>query len=132
MTLLRRGQRRLLLATPLLIIGGWLPWLYTPAGPISGIRGAGLWIFYAGLLALAGALVQPRFRTAALVQAVVVAVAAIALPLWQIGRLLNLVGLAGWVPGPGLVMTLGGGALCALATRDLWGARRDPHATAGP
>lgn len=119
----RRGQRRLLLATVLLILGGWLPWLYTPAGPLSGIRGAGLWTFYAGMLALAGGLLPARFTTAALVQAGIVAVVAFALPIWQVARVLGLVGVQGWAPGPGLVMTLGGGALCALAVRDLMKAR---------
>ena len=39
------GQRRLLAASLLLIFGGWLPWLYTGVGIISGARGAGLWVF---------------------------------------------------------------------------------------
>ncbi|MGB6003170.1 MAG: hypothetical protein WBG36_00945 [Ornithinimicrobium sp.] len=113
------GQRRLLLASVALILGGWLPWLYTGVGAISGARGAGLWVFYAGLLALAGALLPPRFGLAALVQAVVVALVAMGLPLWQVWRVLNLVGTQGWLPGPGLVMSFFGGVLCALAVRDL-------------
>ncbi|MGB3187031.1 MAG: hypothetical protein WBG76_07845 [Ornithinimicrobium sp.] len=113
------GQRRLLLASVALILGGWLPWLYTGVGAISGARGAGLWVFYAGLLALAGALLPPRFGLAALVQAVVVALVAMGLPLWQVWRVLNLVGTQGWLPGPGLVMSFFGGVLCALAARDL-------------
>lgn len=102
------------------MVGGALPWLYSPVGPISGLRGAGLWIFYVGLLALAGALLPPRFRLAALVQALIVAAVAIALPVWQVGRVVSLVGFAGWAPGPGLVMTFGGGVLCAIAARDLY------------
>lgn len=76
-------------------------------------------MFYAGLLALAGALLPPRFGLAALVQAVVVALVAMGLPLWQVWRVLNLVGTQGWLPGPGLVMSFFGGVLCALAARDL-------------
>lgn len=122
------GQRRLLLASVLLILGGWLPWLYTGVGPVSGIRGAGLWIFYAGLLALAGALLPGRFSMLALVQAVIVAVPAIVLPVWQLLRVLSLVGTQGWLPGPGLVMTFAGGVLCAIAARDLLRTRQDPAA----
>ncbi len=113
------GQRRLLLASVALILGGWLPWLYTGVGAISGARGAGLWVFYAGLLALAGALLPPRFARASLVQAIGVAVVAMVLPLWQVWRMLDLVGLQGWLPGPGLVMSFFGGVLCTLAARDL-------------
>jgi len=83
------------------------------------MRGPGLWTFYASLLALAGALLPPRFHVAALVQAGLVALIAIALPVWQVGRVITLVGFGGWAPGPGLVMTLGGGVLCAVAARDL-------------
>ena len=117
------GQRRLLLASLLLIFGGWLPWLYTGVGTISGARGAGLWVFYAGLLALAGGLLGPRWATLSLVQGAVVAVVAMVLPLWQVVRIVSLVGLQGWLPGPGLVMSFFGGVLCALAARDLFTAR---------
>ena len=102
------------------MVGGVLPWLYSPVGPISGLRGAGLWVFYVSLLALAGALLPPRFRPASLVQALVVAAVAIALPVWQVGRVVSLVGFAGWAPGPGLVMSFGGGVVCAVAARELW------------
>lgn len=113
------GRRRLLFASALLVLGGWLPWLYTGAGPVSGIRGAGLWVFYAGLLALAGALLPARFAVAALVQSVLCAVVALVFPVWQVARVLGLVGVQGWLPGPGLVMTFTGGVLCLLAARDL-------------
>lgn len=118
------GQRRLLLASVLLILGGFLPWLYTFAGTVSGIRGAGLYTFYAGMLALAGALLPARWSAAALLQAVIVAIPGIVLPVWQVARMLTLVGTQGWAPGPGLVMTFGGGVLCAVAARDLHRARQ--------
>ncbi len=111
-----------------MVFGGWLPWLYTPAGTISGIRGAGLWVFYSALLALAGALLPPRFRSAAMIQGVLVAAVGIVLPVWQVWRVFALVGTAGWAPGPGLVMTFGGGVLCALAARDLFADRSQKSA----
>ncbi len=100
-------------------MGAFLPWLYTPVGPVIGMRGPGLWTFYASLLALSGALLPLRFRMVALVQAGLVAAVAIAFPVWQVARVFSLVGVGGWAPGPGLVMTLGGGVLCAVAARDL-------------
>lgn len=117
------GQGRLLLAAGLLVVGGWLPWLYTGAGPVSGIRGPGLWTFYAGLLALAGGLLPARWSPAALVQAFVCALVALGLPLWQVAHVLSLVGTQGWAPGPGLVMTVAGGVLCGVAARQLHRAR---------
>jgi hypothetical protein len=94
-------------------LGAFLPWVYTGLGSVSGARGAGLWVFYAATLGLAGALVP--LRRLAAVQAVVLAAVAIALPLWQVGHLLSLVGLQGWLPGPGLLLCLGGGVLAAKA-----------------
>lgn len=96
-------------------LGSFLPWIDTALGAISGARGAGLWTFYAAMLGLAGALVP--MRTLALVQGAVLALVALALPLWQAGHLLSLVGTAGWVPGPGLVLVFGGGVLAAVAVR---------------
>lgn len=119
------GQGRLLGAAAMLLVGALLPWLYTPTGPVTGMRGAGLWTFYASMLALAGGLV-PR-RTLAAVQGVVVGVVAIALPVWQVVRPLQLVGTQGWAPGPGLVMTLAAGVLCLVAARQLFlGGREEP------
>lgn len=99
-------------------LGAFLPWVYTGVGTVSGARGAGLWVFYAATLGLAGALVSSR-RVAAL-QATVLAVAAVGLAVWQVVHLLSLVGLQGWLPGPGLVLTLGGGVLAAAAARSLF------------
>lgn len=99
-------------------LGAFLPWVYAGVGTVSGARGAGLWVFYAATLGLAGALVSSR-RVAAL-QATVLAVAAVGLAVWQVVHLLSLVGLQGWLPGPGLVLTLGGGVLAAAAARSLF------------
>lgn len=102
-------------------LGAFLPWVYTGVGAVSGARGAGLWVFYAATLGLAGALVSSR-RIAAL-QATVLAVAAVGLAGWQVVYLLSLVGLQGWVPGPGLVLVMGGGLLAAAAARSLFAGR---------
>ena len=112
------GRGRLLLATGMALLGGFLPWMYTGLGSVSGARGAGLWVAYAAMLGLAGALLP--FRRAAAVQAWVMGAVALALPLWQVVHLASLVGFAGWMPGPGLVMSAGAGVLALLAGRQLW------------
>lgn len=96
-------------------VGSFLPWLDTVAGSVSGSRGAGLWTFYAAMLGLAGALVP--VRSLRIGQALILGVAAIALPVWQVVHLLNLVGFSGWMPGPGLVLVFGGGVLALDAAR---------------
>lgn len=114
---LRPGQGKLLGVTALLVVGAFLPWLYTVAGNVGGMRGPGLWTFYASMLSLAGALV-PHRRLAG-VQAVVAGLAGVVLPVWQALHALTLLGVQGWMPGPGLVMTLGGGVLALVAARQL-------------
>ncbi|GAB3026127.1 hypothetical protein GCM10011376_12510 [Nocardioides flavus (ex Wang et al. 2016)] len=98
--------------------GSFLPWIDTAVGSVSGARGAGLWTFYAAMLGLAGAIVP--LRRVAAVQAAVFAGVALVVPLWQVVHLLTLVGTDGWVPGPGLVLVLGGGVLAAAATAQLF------------
>lgn len=117
------GQGRLLGAAALVVVGALLPWVYSPAGPVTGMRGPGLWTFYASMLALAGGLVPPRWRVLAAVQGVVVGLVATALPVWQVVHLLQLVGTQGWAPGPGLVMTFAGGVLSLVAAWQLWNLR---------
>lgn len=116
------GQLRLLGAGAFMVLGGWLPWVYTHLGPVSGAVGAGLWVFYVGLLAVAGGLLPARWRGLAVVQAVLSGVVAIALPAWQVVHVLRLVGTDGWLPGPGVVMSVFGGVLALLAARQLMGA----------
>ena len=102
----------------LVLLGAWLPWIYTGLGSVAGVRGAGLWTMYAAVLGIAGAIIRkPRL---AAVHAAALAVGAVALPAWQVVHLRSLVGFAGWMPGPGLVLTLGGGVLAATAARSLW------------
>lgn len=110
------GRRSLLGASFLVLFGSFMPWVDTPIGTVLGGQGAGLWTFYACMLGLAGVMVP--LRGLAVAQAALLGVVALALPLWQVGHLLSLVGTAGWMPGPGLVLVLGGGVLaCVSAVR---------------
>lgn len=111
------GRRPLLGASAMVALGALLPWVYTGFGAVSGARGAGLWAFYAAALGIAGALVPSR-RLAAL-QAAVLAVVAVGLSGWQVVYLFSLVGLQGWLPGPGLLLVMGGGLLAAKCSRSL-------------
>ena len=110
---MRPGRKRLVLAVVLVMIGSFLPWIYVAGVPKSGILGPGLWTFYASMLGLAGVLLP--FRRVGAGHAAAMAAAALALPLWQLGHTLRLVGFGGWLPGPGLVMVFGGGVLAAGA-----------------
>lgn len=123
------GQPRLLGAGAFMVLGGWLPWLYTELGTVSGAVGLsrtlvlgvapGLWVFYFGLLAVAGGILPPRLRTAAAVQGLIAGVVGLVLPLWQAAMLWSLVGTEGWLPGPGLVMSAFGGLLALMSARQL-------------
>ncbi len=112
------ARKRLLLAALMALVGAFLPWLYTGVGNINGARGAGLWVAYAAVFGLAGALLP--MRRASAVQAAVLAAVALALPIWQVVHLAGLVGFEGWMPGPGIIMCIGGGVLAAVAGRQLW------------
>jgi hypothetical protein len=118
----RRGpdpaKRRLAGAVAMVLLGSFLPWIDTAVGSVSGARGAGLWTFYAAMLGLAGALIP--LRRVAAVQATIFAAVAVVVPVWQVVHLLTLVGMDGWVPGPGLVLVLGGGVLGATTAAQLF------------
>lgn len=116
------GQMRLLAASAMIIVGAFLPWLYTPVGTITGMRGPGLWTATVGVLALAGALVP--VRVLAILQAAAAAVLCVAIPVWQFVHVFSKVGMGGWLPGPGLVLTLAGGVLAGVAAWQLWSLRR--------
>ncbi|WP_435770315.1 hypothetical protein [Nocardioides sp. SYSU DS0651] len=115
------GRKRLGLATAMVMFGSFLPWLHTPVGNLSGGGGPGLWTFYAAMLGLGGAII-PLHRLGG-VQAAVLAAVAVVLPVWQLVRVLDLVGTSGWLPGPGIVLVLGGGVLAGSAAVQLL---RDP------
>lgn len=113
-----RASRHLLAAAVMVLVGAFLPWVYTGAGSVAGVRGAGLWTMYAAVLGVGGAIIRAH-RLAAL-HAGLLAVIAIALPGWQLMHLLSKVGFAGWMPGAGLVLTIGGGVLAGFAAVSLW------------
>lgn len=116
-----RARRHLLGATLMVVVGAFLPWVSTGAGNVIGVRGGGLWTLYAAFLGLAGAVLPWHRVTAG--HAMVVAAAALVIPLWQVVHLWSLVGTLGWLPGPGLVLTFGGGVLAAVAAVALWRVR---------
>ncbi len=112
------AARRLLFFASLgVIVGSFLPWVDTGFGSYAGFAGAGVYTFYAGVLGFAGALVP--FHRLAVAQGVLVATVAVALPAWQLLRLVTLVGVSGWTPGMGLVLVLCCGIAAARATAQL-------------
>lgn len=119
----------LLGAALMILFGAFLPWISTGAGNIAGIRGAGLWTMYAALLGVAGAII--KWRRAAAVHAALLGVIATALPLWQVVHLASKVGFAGWMPGPGLVLTFGGGVLAAVTAVRMWRLAQSPEPSSG-
>ena len=54
----------------------------------------------------------------------------LALPAWQFVRMFSRVGMQGWTPGPGMVLTLGGAVLAGVAAWQLWSHRRVDGPTA--
>ena len=116
-----RGQKTLLWASVMILVGAFLPWLMTPLGTFTGMRGAGTWTVFAGAIGLGVSLM--RSRRLVLVHALGIAAVAIALPSWQLAHTIGLVGFQGWMPGVGLIMTLAGGvavsrAVLAIRTDD--------------
>jgi hypothetical protein len=116
------GQQTLLWASVLITVGAFLPWLMTSFGTFGGMRGAGSWTVFAGVIGIGASLM--RSRRAVYVHAIGIAAIAIALPLWQVLRLVGTVGFRGWLPGIGLIMTLVGGVAIARATLVLRGGDR--------
>lgn len=111
------GQQTLLWASALITVGAFLPWLMTGVGTFTGMRGAGSWTVFAGVIGIGVSLV--RSRRVVLVHAVAIAALTVALPTWQLLHMLSLVGFGGWLPGIGLIMTLGGGIVIARAAREI-------------
>jgi hypothetical protein len=111
------GQQTLLWASVLIAVGAFLPWLMTGVGTFTGMRGAGSWTVFAGVIGIGVSLV--RNRRVVLVHAVGIAAIAIALPSWQLLHTIGLVGFGGWLPGIGLIMTLGAGIFIAGAAREI-------------
>lgn len=111
------GQQTLCWASALILLGAFLPWLMTGVGTFTGMRGAGTWTVFAGAIGLGASMIR-RHRVV-VVHAVAIAAVAILLPLWQLVHVIVLVGLRGWLPGIGLVMTLAGGVAIARSIRQM-------------
>lgn len=107
-------QRMLALLAIGVIVGSFMPWIETALGTYRGFAGPGQYLFYAGVLGLAAGLVP--VRSLAIIQGGLMAVLAIGLPLWQVGRLVSRVGFEAWAPGVGLVLVFGCGVLAARTT----------------
>jgi hypothetical protein len=105
------ARRRLILAMVLVMVGSFLPWVYAGGIAKSGAYGPGLWTFYASMLGLAGVMLP--YRRVGAAHAAVMAAVSLAIPVWQVVHLVGLVGLEGWMPGPGLVMVVAGGVVAA-------------------
>ncbi|MEZ5216344.1 MAG: hypothetical protein R2705_20675 [Ilumatobacteraceae bacterium] len=112
------GRSVLLLAAGGMIIGSFLPWVQTGFGMYRGVAGAGLWTFYVGVLALAGALVPVRW--VALGHALVAGAVAVSLPAWQFLRLFRRVGFTGWSPGTGLWVVFVAGIAALVSAWQTW------------
>lgn len=119
------GQSRLLFAAIAILIGSFLPWVQTAVGTFTGMAGPGVWTFYAGVLALAGAMI--RRRRVALAHAWLAGAACVALPLWQAGRLFQVCDGGACAPASGLVLVLGAGIYACLQARRM---TRGAHAQA--
>jgi hypothetical protein len=115
----------MLLAAIALFLGAFLPWMYTPVGTVSGIGlgdlmlagQPGAWILYATFMALAAGLAP--WRRFSVVNGFIVAAVAVGLPVYHLVRMWSRVGFDGWMPGPGVVMSVAGGVLCFIGAREL-------------
>lgn len=112
------GRKRLGAAVAMVMLGSFMPWISTGLGNVSGAGGPGIWTFYASLLGLGAALLP--FRRIGALQAAILSGVAIGLPVWQLVRVFDKVGFGGWMPGPGLVLVLGGGVLAGVAAAQLY------------
>lgn len=111
-------QVLLLIAGFVTVGASFLPWLPTVIGDLGG--NSGLLTFYAGIIAVPGAI----WRRARVVfaHAVILAVPGLLLPLYRLAwaaRRLPGFGEA-WLPGPGLVLVAISGGVALYAAIQLW------------
>lgn len=115
---LGRPQRRLLVASLLVLIGAVAPWVDTIAGTVLGVAGGGVQTLAAGGIGLAGAFF--RRRGVVIAHALVLAAVPLVIGGWQSARLVSIgCDFRSCAPGFGLVLTLAGGAVAAAATWQL-------------
>lgn len=116
---LGRPQVLLLIAGLVTVVASFLPWLETPLGSVNGAVTGGLVTFYAGLIAVPGAIW--RRPVIVIAHALVLAVTAIAVPGWRVvWALRRLPGLGdAWLPGPGLILVLISGCVALFAVVQL-------------
>lgn len=133
---LGRPQILLLVAGLVTMVASFLPWLDTAFGSTNGAALGGLYSFYAGLIAVPGAML--RHRMVVVGHALVLAVVGTAVPAWRLAWALGrLPGLGqAWLPGPGLLLVLISGGVAAYVTAALLRARvtdasHSPTARAG-
>ena len=112
------AQLRLLLASVVVILGSFLPWVVTGFGTYRGIAGPGLWTFYAGVFGIAGALIP--MRRLAVLHGAALTLAALFLPMWQVQRIVTPIGYEGWTPGFGLGVVVLAGLVGGSATLSIW------------
>lgn len=112
---LGRPQILLLVASLVTIVASFLPWFDTAFGSTNGAALGGLYTFYAGLIALPGAIL--RRRRVVLGHTLVLAVVGISVPAWRLAWALSLLPALGqaWLPGPGLLLVLTSGGVAAYA-----------------
>jgi hypothetical protein len=121
-----RADRRLIVAALLVLLGAVTPWIDTVAGNVLGVQGGGLYTLAAGGIGLAGAFLP--HRRVVLAHAVVLAATPLVIGGWQAARLVAIgCDFRVCAPSFGLVLTLLGGGLAAVATRRL---AADPGAPA--
>jgi hypothetical protein len=61
-----------------------------------------------------------------------VAAVAVGLPAYHLLRMWSQVGFSGWMPGPGAVLSVAGGVLCAIGARELLTLTEEPARTGAP
>ena len=132
---LHPGQRKLLFASIALFLGAFLPWFWTNVGNVSAIGFSfdqsrpvitlagqpGLWVWYASFMALGAALAPWRRFT--IVSGLIAAAVGVLLPGYYLIRSLTgswFFDQAEWMPGPGLVLAVGGAVLCAVGVKELF------------
>lgn len=108
-------QKRMIVASILVLVGAVTPWVEHLGGTVLGVQGAGVWTLAAGGIGLAGALF--RRRPVVVVHAAVLAITPLVLGGWQTARLVAIgCDFRVCAPSFGLLLTIAGGGLAAAAT----------------